>query len=87
VRRTRAFYVDTHALLGVHIIGEGASELVHIGQAVLAFNGPIEYFVNTVSIIHRWRSATKPPPLTVSIAWDRRRWNPGRFQVWPPHDV
>jgi NAD(P) transhydrogenase len=42
------FQLDTHELLGVHIIGEGASELVHIGQAVLAFGGPIEYFVNTV---------------------------------------
>jgi NAD(P) transhydrogenase len=42
------FQLDTHALLGVHIIGEGASELIHIGQAVLAFGGPIEYFVNTV---------------------------------------
>jgi NAD(P) transhydrogenase len=42
------FQLDTHQLLGVHIIGEGASELVHIGQAVLAFGGKIEYFVNTV---------------------------------------
>jgi len=42
------FHLDTHTLLGVHIIGEGASELIHIGQAVLAFGGPIEYFVNTV---------------------------------------
>jgi NAD(P) transhydrogenase len=42
------FHLDTHELLGVHIIGEGASELVHIGQAVLAFGGSIEYFVNTV---------------------------------------
>src|SRR6266511_1237953 len=42
------FHLDTHELLGVHIIGEGASELVHIGQAVLAFGGRIEYFVNTV---------------------------------------
>ena len=42
------FDLDSHALLGVHIIGEGASELVHIGQAVLAFGGPVEYFVNTV---------------------------------------
>ena len=30
------------------IIGEGASELVHIGQAVLAHGGSIDYFVNTV---------------------------------------
>ena len=35
-------------LLGVHIIGEGASELVHIGQAVLAFGGNVDYFVDTV---------------------------------------
>jgi NAD(P) transhydrogenase len=42
------FHLDTRALLGVHIIGEGASELIHIGQAVLAFGGPIDYFVNTV---------------------------------------
>ena len=35
-------------LLGVHIIGEGASELIHIGQAVLAFSGNVDYFINTV---------------------------------------
>jgi len=35
-------------LLGVHIIGEGASELLHIGQAVFALNGTVEYFVDTV---------------------------------------
>ncbi len=42
------FHAETRQLLGVHIIGEGASELVHIGQAVLAHNGTIEYFLNTV---------------------------------------
>jgi len=42
------FHLETHQLLGVHIIGEGASELVHIGQAVMAFGGGVEYFVNTV---------------------------------------
>jgi NAD(P) transhydrogenase len=42
------FHLETRELLGVHIIGEDASELVHIGQAVLAFGGKIEYFVNTV---------------------------------------
>ncbi|HLZ26739.1 MAG TPA: Si-specific NAD(P)(+) transhydrogenase [Chloroflexota bacterium] len=42
------FHLETHELLGVHIIGEGASELIHIGQAVLSFGGRIEYFVNTV---------------------------------------
>jgi NAD(P) transhydrogenase len=42
------FHSETHQLLGVHIIGEGASELIHIGQAVLSFGGSIDYFVNTV---------------------------------------
>ncbi len=42
------FHLNTHELLGVHIIGEGASELVHIGQAVMAFNGKVEYFINNV---------------------------------------
>jgi NAD(P) transhydrogenase len=42
------FHLETRELLGVHIIGEGASELIHIGQAVMAFKGPIDYFINTV---------------------------------------
>ncbi len=42
------FHRMTHALLGVHIIGEGASELVHIGQAVMALGGKLDYFVETV---------------------------------------
>lgn len=41
------FHAETRALLGVHILGEGASELIHIGQAVLAFHGTVDYFVNT----------------------------------------
>ena len=42
------FHRETHAILGVHIIGEGASELLHIGQAVMILGGKIEYFVDTV---------------------------------------
>ena len=42
------FHIRTRKLLGVHIIGEGASELVHIGQAVLALGGTVDYFVDTV---------------------------------------
>ncbi|MBL0871756.1 MAG: Si-specific NAD(P)(+) transhydrogenase [Phycisphaerales bacterium] len=39
---------ETHALLGVHAIGTHATELIHIGQAVMAFKGTVEYLVNTV---------------------------------------
>ena len=42
------FHRDSHELLGVHIIGENASELVHIGQAVLTFGGKIDYFIHNV---------------------------------------
>jgi len=42
------FHRETHTLLGVHIIGDGAAELVHIGQAVMAFKGDIHYFIDTV---------------------------------------
>jgi len=42
------FDADTRVLLGVSIIGEGASELIHIGQAVLAMKGTIDYFIETV---------------------------------------
>lgn len=39
------FSHKTRRLLGVHIVGEGATELVHIGQAVLNLKGTVEYFV------------------------------------------
>ena len=42
------FHRETRELLGVHIIGESASELVHIGQAVLTYGGKIDYFINSV---------------------------------------
>jgi NAD(P) transhydrogenase len=39
------FSLKTRRLLGVHIIGEGATELIHIGQAVLNLKGTIDYFI------------------------------------------
>ena len=42
------FNREDETLLGVHVIGEGATELVHIGQAVMAFGGTIRYFVEQV---------------------------------------
>ncbi len=37
-----------HKLLGVHAIGELAAELIHIGQAVLAHGGQVDYFRDNV---------------------------------------
>jgi len=40
------FSIRTRRLLGVHIVGEGATELIHIGQAVLNLKGTIDYFID-----------------------------------------
>jgi NAD(P) transhydrogenase len=42
------FHAETRELLGVHGIGEGATELIHIGQAVMAHGGKLDYFVDNV---------------------------------------
>jgi NAD(P) transhydrogenase len=42
------FHRDTEKLLGVHCIGSGATELVHIGQAVMLLGGGLDYFINSV---------------------------------------
>lgn len=39
------FSLKTRRLLGVHIAGEGATELIHIGQAVLNLKGTLDYFI------------------------------------------
>lgn len=40
--------LEDHRILGVHIFGESATELIHIGQAVINLNGTLEYLVETV---------------------------------------
>jgi len=42
------FHRETKKLLAVHILGEGATELIHIGQAVMAHDGSVEYFRDAV---------------------------------------
>ena len=42
------FSTEDQRLLGVHILGEGATELIHIGQAVIVLGGSLQYFVETV---------------------------------------
>ena len=39
------FSIKTRRLLGVHIVGEGATELIHIGQAVTNLKGTLDYFI------------------------------------------
>ena len=42
------FHAETRKLLGVHAIGTGSTELIHIGQAVLGLGGGLDYFLETV---------------------------------------
>ncbi|GJL54867.1 MAG: putative soluble pyridine nucleotide transhydrogenase [Nitrospirales bacterium] len=42
------FHRDTHCLLGVHAIGTGATELIHVGQAVMGIEDGLGYFLKTV---------------------------------------
>jgi NAD(P) transhydrogenase len=42
------FHPESRRLLGVHAIGTGATELIHIGQTVIAAGMPIDYFIESV---------------------------------------
>ncbi len=42
------FHRHDRRLLGVHIVGTGATELLHIGQAVIGLGGGLDYFLETV---------------------------------------
>jgi NAD(P) transhydrogenase len=42
------FHRESRKLLGVHVIGEAATEIIHIGQAVMALGGTLDYFRDTV---------------------------------------
>src|SRR5258708_33357344 len=45
---TLLFDPGTHKLLGVHALGQRATEIIHIGQAVLFYGGSVEYFRDVV---------------------------------------
>jgi NAD(P) transhydrogenase len=42
------FHREDRRLLGIHCIGTGATELVHVGQAVLGLGGGLDYFLRTI---------------------------------------
>ena len=68
------FSLKTRRLLGVHIVGEGATELVHIGQAVLNLKGTVEYFVeNTFNYPTPCRSLQDCPASMPATGWARSR--------------
>jgi NAD(P) transhydrogenase len=70
---------DTRKLLGVHIIGERATELVHIGQMVLALGGTVDTFIDsvfnfpTLSEVYKYAAydvlgkLNRPPPAPTAL--------------------
>lgn len=64
------FDISTLRLLGVHIVGEGATELVHIGQAVIELGGTIDYFIDNSFNYPTLAEAYKIAALD---AWNRLR--------------
>lgn len=64
------FSLDNRELLGVHIIGRGATELIHIGQAALVLNGGLKYFLENVFNYPTLAEAYKIAALD---AWNRLR--------------
>lgn len=60
--------LDDRRLLGVHILGEGATELIHIGQAVLALGGTLDYFLTTV---FNYPTLTEAYKVAALDAWNR----------------
>ena len=69
------FDLPSRRLLGVHIIGEGATELVHIGQAAIALGGTIDYFID-----HSFNYPTLAEAYKIAAldAWNRLRHHEGQ---------
>ncbi|NNC37722.1 MAG: Si-specific NAD(P)(+) transhydrogenase [Acidimicrobiales bacterium] len=66
------FSMKTRQLLGVHIMGEGATELIHTGQAVLNLNGKLDYFINN---IFNYPTLTEAYKVAALDAWNKMRHN------------
>ncbi len=62
------FSLEDRTLLGVHVVGEGATELVHIGHAVMELKGTLEYFIESVFNYPTLAEAYKVAALD---AWNR----------------
>lgn len=62
------FSIKTKRLLGVHIVGEGATELVHIGQAVMAHKGGLSFFLDNTFNYPTLAEAYK---ISALDAWNR----------------
>jgi NAD(P) transhydrogenase len=77
------FSIKTRRLLGVHILGEGATELIHIGQAVLNLKGTVDYFIDNTFNYPTLAEAYKIAGLD---AWNRMPHQSVDEELFTPHD-
>ncbi|MCR9193118.1 MAG: Si-specific NAD(P)(+) transhydrogenase [Hyphomonas sp.] len=78
------FHIETRKLLGVHIVGEGATELIHIGQAVLVLGGELSYFIDNVFNYPTLAEAYKIAALD---AWNRLSLHDPQTRIAAPADL
>lgn len=78
------FHIETRKLLGVHIVGEGATELIHIGQAVLVLGGELSYFIDNVFNYPTLAEAYKIAALD---AWNRLSLHDLQTDIEAPADL
>ena len=76
--------IATRRVLGVHIIGEGATELIHIGQAVINLAGTIDYFIDNSFNYPTLAEAYKVAALD---AWNRLRQQAGEVVALAVRDA
>ncbi len=63
---------ETRKLLGVHVVGENATELVHIGQTVLHLEGTVDLFIDMVFNFPTLAESYKYAAYDVLAAFSRR---------------
>jgi NAD(P) transhydrogenase len=66
------FHLETHKVLGVHAIGENATEIIHIGQAALAMGATIKYFIETVFNFPTFAEVRVVPSSSIACCFLRR---------------
>src|SRR5439155_1680702 len=76
---------EDRRILGVHVLGTGATEVVHIGQAVMGNDGTLDYLLDTVFNYPTLAEACKVAALDAQIKLHRikRMTATVRRAVWP----
>src|SRR5207244_10532863 len=88
---------ETRQILGVHAIGTGATELIHIGQMAIAFKATVDYFIHSVfnypTLAECYKVAALNGSNKLRHLWQSTRENgsligdPDLRRLWPERDV